>query len=79
MVISVAPAVLVGVAAGGVASTAAAGVLRSMVYSSRSMTLPFLYAAGWAALALTVTAIGAAWLPAGRAARVDPAVALRAQ
>ena len=66
----------IGVAAGLVGSAAAAGVLRSLLFGVRP-TDPVALAG--AALVLFATAAAAAYLPARRAARVDPAATLRAE
>ena len=65
-----------GLAAGLVASGFATRVLASLLYEV-SPRDPFVMAG--AALAITVIALGAAVVPARRAARVDPLVALRAE
>jgi ABC-type lipoprotein release transport system permease subunit len=52
------------------------GVLEGLVYGVSARDLPTLAAAG---LLLLAVAALASWLPARRAAAVDPAVALRAE
>ena len=68
--------VAVGVAAGFVLYALAAPFLRAFLYGVTASD-PLTLAA--ATLALVCTASLASWLPARRAARVDPAVALRAE
>jgi putative ABC transport system permease protein len=59
----------------GLAATAAGtGLMRTMVYDV-SVLDP--YAIGGSALLLLAAALGAAWLPARRASRLDPTIALR--
>ncbi|HXT14177.1 MAG TPA: ADOP family duplicated permease [Gemmatimonadaceae bacterium] len=67
--------VVIGAGAGLVLFAVVAPLLRSLLYGV-SPTDPLTL--GGAVLALVVTASIAAWLPARRAARVDPAEALRA-
>ncbi|HET7694317.1 MAG TPA: ABC transporter permease [Vicinamibacterales bacterium] len=70
----VAMMVAAGVALGSVAAAMTAGVARSLLYDL-TPTQPEVFAAAAAALALT--AMAAAWLPARRAATIDPLAALR--
>jgi predicted permease len=65
-----------GVAAGLLVALGASRALGSLLYGISAHD-PVAYAA--AAGALLIAAIGAAWLPALRAARVDPVVALRSE
>jgi predicted permease len=65
-----------GVAAGLAGSLAAGGVLRSLLFGVRPTDPATL---GVSALVLFGTAAAAAWVPARRAARVDPATTLRAE
>jgi ABC-type antimicrobial peptide transport system permease subunit len=66
--------VLGGVAVGMIASLALGHLFRSLLYSVEP-TDPASY--GVATLVLVVTALAANWLPARRAAHVDPVEALR--
>jgi putative ABC transport system permease protein len=66
----------VGVAAGLIGAYFATRTIKSFLYETAPTdpaTLAFV------AAALTITAVLAAWIPARRAARVDPVVALRAE
>ena len=63
-----------GVALGSVAAAMTTGLARSLLYEL-TPTEPGVFAA--AAAALTLTALIAAWLPARRAANIDPLAALR--
>ena len=65
---------LVGMAAGLAAAFAAVRFLRSLLYGMSERD-PEVYACAIAVAAITV--VLACWLPAARAARIDPAVALR--
>lgn len=67
---------LIGLALGVVGSFGVARVTSALMSESGSSD-PF--AIGLAALVLTVVALFACWLPARRAAKVDPMVALRAE
>jgi predicted permease len=67
---------LAGVVAGGLSSLGATQLIRANLYGVGSIDPPTLVAA---ALVLLLIAGLAAWLPAHRAARVDPVVALRAE
>jgi predicted permease len=67
---------IVGVAIGAIGAFAVTRVLRTFLFGvTPSDPITF----GAAALLLVLTAIFSAWLPATRAARVDPAAALRAE
>jgi ABC-type antimicrobial peptide transport system permease subunit len=68
--------VLVGVALGAGGALALASALRAMVYGVNPLN-PLSLLAG--AVAVLVAAMLACWLPARRAAKVDPMVALRAE
>ncbi len=68
------PPVCWGASAGMLATLACARLLRTLVYGI-SVLDP--YAVGGAAGVLMLAALGAAWLPARRASRLDPTVALR--
>jgi predicted permease len=72
---SIAP-VATGVAIGLVAAWWAASFLQSFLVDVRAHNPAWL---ALAAATLVLTGMGAAWLPARRAARTDPAVVLRAQ
>ena len=67
---------LVGVAAGLVGALALAGIMRSLLFGVGAQD-PFTF--GGVALMLAAAATIASWLPARRAAKVDPMVALRAE
>jgi putative ABC transport system permease protein len=66
--------VLIGVGVGLVAALALTRVMRSLLYEVET-TDPLTFIAG--ALLLVVTAFLSCWLPARRAARIEPMVALR--
>jgi putative ABC transport system permease protein len=66
----------IGVAAGLAGALALAGVIRSMLYGVGARD-PLTLAA--TALLLVLVALLACWIPARRAARVDPIVALRCE
>jgi predicted permease len=66
---------LLGITVGGVAAFWAMRVFRTMLFEVGARD-PFAFAA--AAIILLVVAVAAAWLPARRAARVDPTKALAA-
>jgi predicted permease len=66
---------IIGVALGGISAFWATRVLANMLFAVGARD-PIAYAV--AALLLLVVALGAAWLPARRAARVDPMTALGA-
>jgi predicted permease len=67
--------VLIGVATGAAGSLALATALRAMIWGVDPFNLPSLLGG---AAAVAAAAAAACWLPAWRAARVDPIVALRA-
>jgi putative ABC transport system permease protein len=69
-------AVVIGIAAGCATAWALSAVLRRFAYGV-SPTEPWLYAG--AAAVLTAAALCAAAIPSRRAARIDPAIALRAE
>jgi ABC-type antimicrobial peptide transport system permease subunit len=65
---------LVGVAIGAAAALTITGLIRSILFGLRpNDPVAFLVAGG----VLTIAALVAGWLPARRASRVDPLVALR--
>jgi ABC-type antimicrobial peptide transport system permease subunit len=66
---------LLGITVGGVAAFWAMRVFRTMLFEVGARD-PFAFTA--AAIILLVVAVAAAWLPARRAARVDPTKALAA-
>jgi ABC-type antimicrobial peptide transport system permease subunit len=66
--------VAVGLAIGLAAAWAVSGIFSSLVFGV-TPTEPILYAV--VATVLASVAVAAAWIPARRAARVDPIVALR--
>ena len=70
----VAVMVVIGVAIGAAGAWMATGVARSLLFGL-TPTDPWAFAI--AAAALTAAALVAGWLPARRASRVDPLVALR--
>jgi putative ABC transport system permease protein len=67
---------LIGIAAGLAGALALSRSLTSLLYGVRAID-PMTYAA--VALSLIAVAIAACWVPARRATRVDPLVALRAE
>ena len=66
---------LVGIAVGLVGALALSRFLSSLLYGVRAID-PLTYAL--VAMSLIVVAVAACWVPAQRAMRVDPLVALRA-
>ncbi|HUQ81329.1 MAG TPA: ABC transporter permease [Gemmatimonadaceae bacterium] len=66
----------VGVFVGSLAAFGATRLLASLLYG---MPATDVVAFGGAALALAVAAVAASWIPARRAARVDPIIALRSE
>jgi ABC-type antimicrobial peptide transport system permease subunit len=66
---------MIGIAVGGVAAVWATRVLGTMLFEVGARD-PVAYVV--AAVALLLVALGASWLPARRAARVDPVTALAA-
>ena len=69
-------AVVPGLIAGAALAVALAGVLRSLLYGVGAADLTSYVAAG---VILTIVAMLAAWIPARRATRVDPLIAIRAE
>ena len=67
---------LVGVAIGLVAAFGLSSVIASFLFGVTSRD-PIVFAG--APIALSVVALIGVWLPARRAARIDPAIALRAE
>jgi ABC-type antimicrobial peptide transport system permease subunit len=67
---------LAGLVLGGLASMAAVRVLRAWMYEMSVYDVPTLAAV---VVLLCVVALLASWLPARRASRVDPVLALRAE
>ncbi len=66
----------IGLAVGLLAALAVSGAFSGMLYSVDSLdAATYAMAAG----ALTLVGLGACWLPARRATRVDPAIALRSE
>jgi ABC-type antimicrobial peptide transport system permease subunit len=63
-----------GVALGTVASLAAARLITTLLYATSPWD-PFIYV--WMAFALLAVALVSGYLPARRASRIDPMVALR--
>lgn len=68
--------VVLGVAAGLIGSWWATQVIQTFLFQTEPRDLTTF---GVVALLLSVAAIIAAWIPARRAARVDPIIALRAE
>jgi putative ABC transport system permease protein len=66
--------VLVGVALGGAAAAAVSKFLASFVFDPQRGDL---FTIAGVALVLAAVALAACWIPARRATRVDPMVALR--
>ncbi len=66
----------VGIAVGALAVAASAGVIRSFLFGVSPLDPETYLAVG---LILSVVTILAAWLPARRACRVNPIVALRSE
>jgi len=65
---------LAGLAAGSIAALVFSRLLSGILFEVSPHDLPSLTAA---ALVIALTAIAAAWIPAHRAARIDPSIALR--
>jgi len=68
--------VVIGVAGGLVGSWWATGVIKTFLFKTEPRD-PVTF--GWVALLLATAALLAAWIPARRAARVDPIIALRSE
>jgi len=66
----------VGVVVGSLAAFGATRLIASLLYGVAPTDV---VAFGGAAIALGVAAVAASWVPARRAARVDPIVALRSE
>ena len=67
---------LIGIAAGVAAATMLTPLMASMVYGVTPLD-PIAFAAGVAVL--VSVALAATWMPARRAVRIDPLVALRSE
>jgi ABC-type antimicrobial peptide transport system permease subunit len=65
---------LAGIAVGVAAALASSSILRSMLYETRSRDP---YVMSTVCVAVAIVGLAAAYIPALRAARVDPMVALR--
>ena len=65
----------VGLIAGAIAATSLARFLQTLLFDVVPLDAPTFIAM---AVVLALVTVGAAWLPARRATRVDPSVALRA-
>lgn len=68
--------VIVGIVVGGIVSMAAVRVLRAWMYEMSVYDAPTFIAV---AALLGIVALFVSWLPARRASRVDPVLALRAE
>lgn len=68
--------VAVGIAIGACGAAVAARAIAGVLFETQALNPPIFAAA---ALVLAVTALAAAWIPARRAARIDPVSALRAE
>ena len=66
----------IGVAAGALVALAATRLLRGLLYGVASTDV---VALGGAAALLALAALVASWIPARRAARLDPVIALRSE
>jgi ABC-type antimicrobial peptide transport system permease subunit len=67
---------LIGLAIGGLAAIPLTRVISGLLFGVEPIDPPTILGS---ALLLVVVALGAAWLPARRATRVDPMVALRSE
>lgn len=67
--------VAVGIAIGACGAAVAARAIAGVLFETQALNPPIFAAA----LVLAVTALAAAWIPARRAARIDPVSALRAE
>jgi len=68
--------VVVGLVAGGVLALAASNVIRGLLYGIAPHD-PATFAS--VAALMAVIGVGACWIPAARAARIDPAITMRAE
>lgn len=68
--------VAMGIVAGALGSAALLRVLDSLLFGASSIDLPVY---GAVAVLLSLVAFAAIWIPARRAARIDPLTALRAE